>query len=319
MLIHLPQMLLKIKLKVMECEIMDRIKVVILYTLLLCGVFAMPIAEGSTDPCFLSSNKNLNQCQQYRYDTINVYFRDEFYVEHKAITKRVISRASGALVHANYDFEVQCHNQLDCTNLEIMTEAALWAFRNAIVENRLYEIIYEPCDPSRELCCDELTCQQVLGVGDKSNTTSASISSGKKNDRRVDQAIQNTAAVTTTLDILSRNARTMNEYKNDTAQQAFPIKPLFVLRKINTGSFKVCRLGVAENGYAFCAELDGRIMDYGGSGYAEFTHGDGRYLNNELENFLWQYFVIDRGMTCSQTMSCSNNNNCIIAVSCQVR
>lgn len=85
--------------------------------------------------------------QQYRYDTINVYFRDEFYVEHKAITERVILRASGALVHANYDFEVQCHNQLDCANIEIMTEAVLWAFRNAIVENRLYEIIYEPCDP----------------------------------------------------------------------------------------------------------------------------------------------------------------------------
>ncbi len=267
--------------------------------------------EANTDPCFLSKNQSSASCAKYKYDKKYAHFRDESNIEHKVVVKRVLSKTTGKLLHANYDFEVKCHSQLNCANLSSATESVLWSFRNAIVENRFYEIVYTPCDPSTELCCDLLTCQVPLRA--------AAPQQNNQSDRRVDKPLQTTETITNIISNISNIAKNGADFKEEvaTTSAATGDLPTFAYSEISlgSGSYTLCKLERSGE----CARVDGRMSILNGNGYAEFEHDQGLAHQNELSSFLYNFFVQDRGMHCSQTMTCGADNHCKIIMSCQER
>lgn len=267
--------------------------------------------EANTDPCFLSKNQSSASCAKYKYDKKYAHFRDESNIEHKVVVKRVLSKTTGKLLHANYDFEVKCHPQLNCANLSSATESVLWSFRNAIVENRFYEIVYTPCDPSTELCCDLLTCQVPLRA--------AAPQQNNQSDRRVDKPLQTTETITNIISNISNIAKNGADFKEEvaTTSAATGDLPTFAYSEISSGSgsYTLCKLERSGE----CARVDGRMSILNGNGYAEFEHDQGLAHQNELSSFLYNFFVQDRGMHCSQTMTCGADNHCKIIMSCQER
>lgn len=260
--------------------------------------------EANTDPCFLSKNQSSASCAKYNYDKKYAHFRDESNIEHKVVVKRVLSKTTGKLLHANYDFEVKCHSQLNCANLSSATEAVLWSFRNAIVENRLYEVVYTPCDPSTE-------CQVPLNA--------AAPQQNNQSDRRVDKPLQTTETIThmvSNLSNLSKNGADFKE-KVATTSASTGYLPTFAYSETSSGSgsYTLCKLERSGE----CARVNGRMSILNGNGYAEFEHDQGLAHQNELSSFLYNFFVQDRGMHCSQTMTCGVDNDCKIIMSCQER
>ena len=55
-------------------------------------------------------------------------------------------------MYAHYDFVINCLVNCPVSDTDVMQEG-LWAFRNALLENRLYEKVMEQCDPRVEVCC----------------------------------------------------------------------------------------------------------------------------------------------------------------------
>lgn len=287
-------------------------KFFILVALLTGALFASPSA-AATDPCFESKNQASVNCRKYNYDTINGYFRDHANIEHKVIIKRVLAKNTGQLLHANYDFEVQCHVGLDCSTSDAMSESALWAFRNAIVENRLYQIFYHACDPSRELCCDESACQIPAAVGEQQDTPPA-VQRKNPRDRREDRTLEKIESVTNIMDNVARNSRNAFDFKEEVITEVVLDMPTFAYTELSSGSYTLCKLQSSGR----CDRINGRLLDSVDSGYAEFSHELGQDTNKQLHDFLWEFFVTERQMTCSQTMRC-NANLCTVTMQCQAR
>lgn len=285
-------------------------KMGVAFLLLMLASFSFD-TEANTDPCFFSKNQSSVSCAKYKYDKKYAHFRDEFNIEHKVVIKRVLSKTTGKLLHANYDFEVKCHSQLNCANLSSATESVLWSFRNAIVENRLYEIVYTPCDPSTELCCDLLACQIPLRA--------AAPKQNNQSDRRVDKPLEKIETITTIINNLSNIATNGANFKDEVATTSATTGdlPTFAYSEISSGSgsYTLCKLERSGE----CTRVDGRMSIYDGSGYAEFEHDQGAVHQKEIYDFLYNFFIQDRGMHCSQTMACGTNNHCNIIMSCVER
>lgn len=287
-------------------------KMFALFALVTGAVFVSPSA-ASTDPCFESKNQGSVNCRQYNYDKLHAYFRDASHIEHKVIIKRVLSKSTGKLLHANYDFEIQCHTGLSCASSDAMAESALWAFRNAIVENSLYQIIYHACDPSRELCCDESACQVPAGVAEPQDTN-PTVQRRNPRDRREDRTLEKIESVTNIMDNVARNSRNAFDFKEEVITNVVRDMPSFAYTEVNSGSYTLCKLQSSGR----CERINGRMLDSGESGYAEFSHNYGQDTNKQLSDFLWEFFITERQMTCSQSMRCSADL-CTVIYQCQVR
>ena len=231
----------------------------------------------------------------------------------RSIVKRVLSKTTGQLLHANYDFEAQCYSAVSCTNFNSATESLLWSFRNAIVQNRLYEITYEPCDPNLELCCDQLSCQVPL------RAMATASPQNDANMRKVEKGLNILEVISNIFSNASNTAVNAADLTDKIATESSTTgdMPTFAYFEIspNTGSYKLCKLEQSGE----CKLIDGRILLTDGGGYAEFEHNGGLEENMELQNFLYNFFMFDRQMHCNQTMTCGADNQCNIIMSCQAR
>lgn len=294
-------------------------KMALIFALLLGGIFTAAV-DADTNPCFESAKQSSDACRHYNYDKLNAYFRDDAGVEQKVIVKRVLSKTNGQLLHANYDFEVQCHNQLTCASTEHLTTEVLWAFRNAMRNNRLYTVSYKACDPREEICCnDDGVCSEILNVGeqgDQAAMPAKSVEILKKNKKvRTEEVLRNAEAATNIMDNVVRTASNGFDFKQQVITEVIADMPAFAYTETSSGSFTLCKLEHSGQ----CDKLQGRMTDYSGSGYAEFTHDKGQNANKELSDFLWRFFAEDRGMTCNLTMKCEANDRCSIHMTCMKR
>lgn len=303
-------------------NIMKPLNILLTLSMLLVGIFTLSF-DANANACFEYSKQRSEVCRQYSYDKLNAYFRDNAGIEQKVIIKRVLSKANGQLLHANYDFEVQCHNQLSCSDTDNFTTEVLWAFRNAINENRLYTISYKACDPQEQICCnDEGMCNEILRVGDKSSKADISVlelESLAKRGKKIkkEQMLRNAEAATNIMDNVVRNVTNGFNFKQEVINDVLVDMPTFAYTEISSGNYTLCKLERS----GLCNRISGRMSIYGDSGYAELSHDEGQNVNLDLFDFLWKFYIEDRGMTCSQTMNCGGGpiNQCEIRMTCQVR
>ncbi|MAD76368.1 MAG: hypothetical protein CML20_16540 [Rheinheimera sp.] len=295
-----------------------------LIALILFGITAISQdAKAATDPCFYSKNQSASNCRHYAYDSLEVYFRDADNLEQKVIAKRVKSKSTQQLLHVNYDFQAVCNGT--CIDQNTLAGEILWAFRNAIVENRLYvkEIIDIHCDPTMEVCCDDTGCNQIYGVNDtqdKSHTSkpkagvkSEPITLAGKKSKKVDRAIQNTEATTNIMDNVVRNSRNPADFTEKCTTEVFVDMPAFSYSPLGTGNYKVCKLETS----GYCEPIEGYLTEYENSGFAEFKHTQGQIFNEQLRSFVSEFFMQQRGMFCNQNMSCDAIGNCTVRMTCQ--
>jgi hypothetical protein len=121
------------------------------------------------------------------------------------------------------------------------------------------------------------------------------------------------------MDNIMRNSQNGADFRNQSVEKVFVDMPKFAITEINSGSYLLCKLEPS----GICPRIDGRILDSGHSGFAEFNHELGLYVQMELNDFLLKFFVEERLMTCNQYMKCDNplgeNQRCTIQMSCEKR
>lgn len=290
--------------------------------LLLLSILASA-SVANTDPCFTVSNQSSVECRKYNYDKIAAFFRDDMLIEQKVTIKRVLSKNTGQLLHANYDFEVHCHSQLNCANFDNLTGTVLWAFRNAVLNNGLYTVSYALCNPAEDKCCREGSCTEIYGVGAEKSQRSLEkdndnygVSIETARTERKERTLQKIESITNIMDNVMRTSRNGVDFREQSVEKVFVDMPKFAATEIGSGSYALCKLEPS----GLCPRIEGRMLDYEGRGDAQFTHELGVNVQKELLDFLWTFFVEERQMNCSQSMKCDNssgNDGCSIHMTCE--
>lgn len=277
--------------------------------------------KAATNPCFDYQKKWSSQCSDYVYDKIDAYFRDATNTEHQVILYRVKTRASGQLVHVHYDFVISYSD--DHQQDKVVLQEGLWAFRNALLNNQLYEKVILACDPTVEVCCHEYGCNEIYSVDQQTqlNTPKNSDVSAVGRSGGVTKFERFLTGADAALSIhhhIARNSRNAGDYQQQFSQQQ--AKPtLFALRKINEGSYKVMML-TAENLYED-AEGIIRLDPDLGLVNVDVAHNWGAAHNDELHQFLRDVLQIGVVYTrCTQSTECNGeleNLRCTVKMSCR--
>ncbi|EHR40911.1 hypothetical protein [Alishewanella jeotgali] len=292
----------------------------------LCCLLTMAfVAKAVSDPCFDDNKQYSQQCSHYHYDKVTAYFLDAFSTEQQVHISRVRSRTTGQLVYAHYDFVINCLVNCPVSDTDVMQEG-LWAFRNALLENRLYEKVMEQCDPRVEVCCYDYGCSEIYSIGGGSTETSMSDNSSTDVSvqgnsgggiRRVERILHGADAAVNLYQNLARDSRNAADFQQGHASQLR--KPsLFSMRKINEGAYKVMML-TAENIYE---DADGRVQHEPEQGllYVDLTHNWGDQNNMALRNFLEMAFAIGTTYRCSQSTECKGEAEmlrCTVKMTCR--
>ena len=262
--------------------------------LLLIGVYFLFTSTSTLANSCLDSLQSSNRtCQQnYSYDVLVMYFKGADNKEHKVHAKRVRQKSTGALMHVDYDFVSSCTN--DCSSLDAKTNDILWAFRNAYMENKLYQKVIYKCDPTVEVCCD-----QKRG-------------SKNKDGDLIDKYIGRADGVTNIIDKVMRNSSNGQQVKQD--MEAATAQPLqFQIINTVSGATKVC----AVSG-AYCNEIAGSATASNNMANFNLSHDKGGAFNENLRRFLDGVYRVGNEMTCSQSTSCSSDGkNCTINMACR--
>lgn len=288
-------------------------KIVVGITLLCIALFWSNTANAVDNPCYKTLAGGTPACAQYAYDSVEVYFRDEYNAEQKVLIHRVRQRVDGKLVHANYDFEVQCYSQVNCANTDALSTSVLWAFRNALVENRLYTIGYTLCDPREEICCDDNgLCSEILGDDEPSVSTQDVTATKvpkvkKKRELSFGEADGATNLMRKAADAAQNGADFMQEVTPLTSE---PIK--FFYTEINTGSYQLCAVDESRGS---CDRVPGRIYSTPESFYAEFSHSQGSPFNDLLYHYISK-FKHEKLLVCNVEMKCESNV-CSVVMRCR--
>lgn len=298
-------------------SIITHLSIIVLF----CLVAVSQDVRAATDPCFYTKNQSSQQCRHYAYDKVDIFFRDAANVEQKVIAKRVKSKTTGELLHVNYDFVVTCAGACGATG--VLAREVMWAFRNALVENRLYtkEVVSLSCDPTLEVCCDDTGCSEIFEAsGDKEelsqDDTKLDVIKSRNKITIIERAIHGLSSATTIHNNIAQNSRNEAEYQQQCiVEKVFVDMPTFAYFEVANGSYRLCKL--SANGE--CAVIDGRMIESEHSGFAEFTHQQGPDFNEELRSFVIDFYMRDRGMFCNQNMSCDAIGNCSIKLTCQKR
>lgn len=275
--------------------------------------FTMSFAvRASTDPCFAPGKQHASQCNDYQYDKLNTYFLDTVSTEQQVLISRVKSRATGQLMYAHYDFVIKCAVNCAISEADILQDA-LWAFRNALLENRLYEKIQLPCEPTEEICCDNSSCQQIDKVDDtnvaqerhvlQEGAQSIQRKKGSSQGKEVARALHNADAAVNLYQNLARDSSNAADFQHrHTTQLHQP--SLFSLLKVTEGFYKVMRL-VAENTYE---AADGTVRHDPDQNlfYADIENNWGGRSNSHLHNFLINAFYLPDNFNCSHSTQSNN-------------
>lgn len=291
-----------------------------------CYFFTMGfVAKAASDLCF-DDNKQFSQhCSHYIYDKVTAYYLDAVNTEQQVLISRVKSRATGQLVYAHYDFVINCLVNCPASDTDVMQEG-LWAFRNALLENRLYEKVIEQCDPRVEVCCYDYGCSEIYSIG--GGSTEMSMSENSSTDvslqgnsggglRQVERMLHGADAAVNLYQNLARDSRNTADFQHRHASQLR--KPsLFSMRKISEGSYKVMML-TAENLYE---DADGRVRHDPEQGllYVDLMHNWGDQNNMALRNFLEMAFAIGTTYRCSQSSECKGEVEmlvCTVKMTCR--
>ena len=294
--------------------------------LLLIGVYFLFTSTSTLANSCLDSLQSSNRtCQQnYSYDVLVMYFKGADNKEHKVHAKRVRQKSTGALMHVDYDFVSSCTN--DCSSLDAKTNDILWAFRNAYMENKLYQKVIYKCDPTVEVCCDETGCTEIYDVDKPLDESRSSLEeiyndhqfiqkrgSKNKDGDLIDKYIGRADGVTNIIDKVMRNSSNGQQVKQD--MEAATAQPLqFQIINTVSGATKVC----AVSG-AYCNEIAGSATASNNMANFNLSHDKkGGAFNENLRRFLDGVYRVGNEMTCSQSTSCSSDGkNCTINMACR--
>ena len=299
------------------------IKYLILVTLYFSFAISF-FSNAASDPCFVLSKQNTPECNHYQYDKLNAYFLDAVNTEQQVVISRVKSRATGQLMFAHYDFALKCLVNCAVSDNDVLQES-LWAFRNALLENRLYEKVILPCDPTLEVCCDSRGCNEIYS-DDKSSTMSLSVqqdveqvTQGRRGNirREVESALQSTDAAVNLYQNLSRDSHNAADFQYRHASQLRQ-PSIFSLLKVTDGSYKVIKL-VAENTYEAADGIlrhdpDQNLFSAG------IEHNWGNASNYDLRDFLERAFNLRERYSCTQSTECKDTSvetRCSVKMTCR--
>lgn len=262
------------------------------------------------------SNGNTTCKQSYVYDKLTVYFKDAYGVEQKFFAKRILQKSNSALLHVDYDFVVKCIS--NCSDNTAVMNRYLWDWKNAIGTDALYTK-QRACDPNYESCCTRLTCYEVNsepGIGEHTlSVTSApetmTLDVSTQSAATVDKKLTKWDAIT---GIFANSIALAKEGKEVAPKvKANETTPTSIVMVKETETLdSVCYI----NAESKCEKLEGSVLDTENYLEAELRHNLGPDFNNSLNNFLYDNYLRNRPMSCTQTMSCSSVTACSIVVSC---
>ncbi len=285
--------------------------------LLLIGVCFLFTPTPTLANACLDSGQSANKvCQKdYAYDQLVMFFKDANNTEQKVHAKRVREKSTGELVHVDYDFIASCKS--NCGNLDAVITDIFWGFRNAHVEDRIYEKVVYQCDPTMEVCCDKNGCTEIYD----SNTASKDSRSLKKVDndnqsmqrsgrRMIDKNLERADRASAIADRALRRGANGQDVKMD--MQALNVQPMkFGITNTLSGGTIICAFnnnGICEqlNGYATVSD---RMVDI------SLDHNNGREFTRDLNNFLNDSYNINR-MYCSSSFKCEHTGQCSLTLTC---
>lgn len=259
----------------------------------------------------LDSGQSANpQCRSYIYDKWSLYFKDSEGKEQQFYAKRVRERASGRLVHVDYDFSFTCHSS--CGNAEDIIQTKLWNWRNAYMANAFYE--KGPCDPQEQVCCDEVGCFEIYSADQQVSKSELvnTLSKGKKGGNKdVDKAIDRTESMTNIVDNvirISNNGQQLQQNVNNVTAQP-------IMYFVGTSLSGVARLYVCTNQNQ-CNEIAGHITESNDMADVSAEHNNGSSFNRSLWEFLENRYEGDRGLICHTSTSC-NDTGCSVHMTCR--
>lgn len=261
------------------------------------------------------SNGNTACNQNYVYDKLTVYFKDAYGVEQKFFAKRIVQKSNSALLHVDYDFVVNCIT--NCSDNTALMNRYLWDWKNAIGTDSLYTK-QRACDPNYESCCTRLTCYEVNaepGIGGtplspehatETNALDVSTQSASTTDKKLTKWDAITGIFANSIALAKEGKEVAPKLKsNETTPTSI------VMVKETDTLDTVCYI----NAESKCEKLEGSVLDTETYLEAELRHNLGPDFNNSLNNFLYDNYLRNRPMSCSQRMSCSKNT-CTIVLTC---
>jgi len=300
--------------------------------LLLIGVyFLFSPTYALANNCLDSSKSSNRAClQNYSYDVLVMYFKDNNDKEHKVRAKRIHEKSTGNFVHVDYDFESSCAN--DCSSLDLKVNDVLWSFRNTYMTNKFYEKVIYKCDPTEGSCCYDTGCTEILDISnpldsaDKSSDESRSLleeaniingnqftqkrSNNKINGEKFDRALNRINGTTSVIDRVMRDSTNGQDVKqnleNVTAQPM-----LFITSRIDSGRTTVC--AITGSG---CKEVSGSATVGTDMANFDLQHNNGPTFNHNLQRFLVGVYQNDYGMHCDKTVKWNDADSVTITLRC---
>jgi hypothetical protein len=271
--------------------------------------------QAQANPCLDYDNSGTTACQQsYVYDKATVYFKDANGIEQKFFAKRIVQKSNSALLHVDYDFVVNCIT--NCSDNTAVMNRYLWDWKNAVGTDSLYTK-QSACDPNYESCCSRLTCGEVNsepGIGDstlsaKPNAETMALDVSTQS-AAVDKNLTNRDAITgifaTSVALATEGKEVAPKVK---ANETTPTSVIMVKETETLDS--VCYI----NAESKCEKLEGSVLVTENDLEAELKHNLGPDFNQTLNNFLYDNYLRNRPMSCSQTASCSKDG-CSIVLTC---
>lgn len=272
--------------------------------------------QAQANPCLDYDNSGNAACKQsYVYDKLTVYFKDADGVEQKFFAKRIIQKSNSALLHVDYDFVVSCIT--NCSDNTAVMNRYLWDWKNAIGTDSLYTK-QRACDPNYESCCTRQTCDEVNSEPGIGNSTLSAKPTAET--MAPDVPSQSAAAVDKNL---TKGDAITGIFANSIAlaKEGQEVAPK--VKANETTATSVIRVKETErldsvcyiNAESKCEKLAGSVLATENHLEAELSHNLGPDFNNALNNFLYDNYLRNRPMSCTQTMSCSNNG-CSLVMTC---
>jgi hypothetical protein len=273
-------------------------------------------AQAEANVCLDYDNSGNATCNQsYSYDKLTVYFKDAYGVEQKFFAKRILQKSNSAILHVDYEFVVNCIS--NCSDNTAVMNRYLWNWKNAIGTDSLYTK-QRACDPNYKSCCPRLTCYEANsepGIGEHtlsvaSAPETATLDVSTQSAATVDKKLTKWDAVT---GIFANSISLAKEGKELApkvkANETTPTSIVIVKETETLDS--VCYI----NAESKCEKLEGSVLDTENYLEAELRHNLGPDFNNSLNNFLYDNYLRNRPMSCSQRMSCSKDS-CSIVLTC---
>lgn len=251
-------------------------EITMLKKLLLMAVFLFVSPIASANICFDSDELYNPICAEYKYADLSLYFLDQQSTEHKVDIKLIFQKVDDELMHVDYDFVINCASA--CNNADLKVQDALWAFREAVLDDSFYIKV-----------ANEDTKDNALSTRNEYVET-VSITSN------IQQVIQQ-----------SQNGQQLMQYMAKATTQ-----PILV-QIVNKQSDNALVCMATENGCEVLID-DGIVSESLVNFEMTYNNNDG--IERPLRRFLQRSYHMDNFSSCSQTSDCLSAAECKFEFSC---